>query len=454
MNVLVLGDIILDTNYFCETFRKAPEADIPVYNVIKTEHILGGSANVARNLKNMGLNVEIISVIGNDIPGEIIKNLVDTYDITRRIYIDETRKSVHKSRIFHSNKLVTRYDNEDVQDISDAIEKRVLNRVSEREKVGAIVLSDYNKGFLTMSLCKKIIEYANQKKIPTFVDPKIANVEKYRHCFCFKPNQMEGELISGKRATEDILKTIKEKIHCEHVVLTSGDKGIFIDGSENHITHAQKIEVVDVTGCGDVVLAVLVYVFLVSGGNLIKAGKIANYIAGKSTQVVGNYLASSSDIEEYIDEKVIYDTEESKIRALSTTGKKLVFTNGCFDIIHSAHLRLLRYAKMQGDVLVVGINSDESVKRLKGDLRPINGIQERCELLKNLGFVDYIIVFDQDTPFQIVSILRPDIIVKGGDYKKEDIVGGEFARDVMIYNYIPNLSTSLVVKRIKDDPLL
>jgi D-beta-D-heptose 7-phosphate kinase/D-beta-D-heptose 1-phosphate adenosyltransferase len=202
----------------------------------------------------------------------------------------------------------------------------------------------------------------------------------------------------------------------------------------------------DVTGSGDIVLTVISYMYL-QNKDIITSAKTANYIAGKGVETIGNYYISKNNIDEYID-TVVYDNETEKIKMIRNLHKNIVFTNGCFDLIHSAHIRLLRFSKKQGDVLVVGLNANDSIKRLKGDTRPINDITERCELLQNLGWIDYIIIFEEDTPYHILELLRPDVIVKGGDYKIDSIVGKEFAKEVILYNYINGISSTNTINKI------
>lgn len=290
-----------------------------------------------------------------------------------------------------------RYDIEDRNYISKKTEDLIMNHIMNKEHLHAVVISDYDKGVITPNLCKNLIDYCNANHIYTFVDPKIKNIDKYKNCFCFKPNLNEGEIISKETKIEDILKKIKTMLNSKHVILTCGDKGIFMNNITNHVTHSSPIEVVDVTGAGDTVLSVLVYVFL-QKKNLFLATKIANYIAGKSVQKEGNYMTSIKDICEYYEiekkmknkenmfgkkeqeNKIIFDYEIRKIKELSKK-KNVVFTNGCFDIIHSAHIQNLKFAKAQGDYLVVGLNTDDSVRRLKGKERPINTQEERSSLL-------------------------------------------------------------------------
>jgi D-beta-D-heptose 7-phosphate kinase/D-beta-D-heptose 1-phosphate adenosyltransferase len=226
---------------------------------------------------------------------------------------------------------------------------------------------------------------------------------------------------------------------------------MYFNTFENHIRHSplRSIKVVDVTGCGDIVLCVLVYIFLKSY-DLYKACKIANFIAGKAVGVIGNFQISINDIseaEKHLENKILFCTDTDKIKRLSLV-ENLVFTNGCFDIIHSAHIRLIKYAKTLGEVLVLGLNSDKSVKIIKGDKRPINSQQERAELLANLDWVDYIIIFDDTTPYSVLQNLKPSIIVKGGDYEIDKIVGKEFTKKVVLFDYVENCSTTKVIEKI------
>jgi D-beta-D-heptose 7-phosphate kinase/D-beta-D-heptose 1-phosphate adenosyltransferase len=248
---------------------------------------------------------------------------------------------------------------------------------------------------------------------------------------------------------KDIIDTIKNKLICKNILLTCGKDGIYLNTIDNHITHNKYIKPIDVTGAGDIVLAVFSYIFL-KEHDLVLAANIANYIAGKSVTQIGNYQVSNNDIFEYYflnENKIIYDNENEKIKMLSELNNT-VFTNGCFDIIHSAHIKLLQFSKKQGELLVVGLNSDNSIKKIKGEKRPINNISERCELILSLNIVDYIIIFDNDNPYDILKKLKPKKIVKGGDYTKETIIGSEFCNEVMLFDYIEGKSTTLIVNKI------
>jgi D-beta-D-heptose 7-phosphate kinase/D-beta-D-heptose 1-phosphate adenosyltransferase len=453
MNILIIGDIMLDINNNSKIVKNAPEMDIPIYTNINTNYILGGASNVAQNLKNLGTNVEIISVIGNDIIGSKIKNLFNNKQIKHKLFIDKDRKTCSKNRIFVNNKLCVRYDIESINDVSKGLEKKIINYIvgKDIEEIDAIIISDYAKGLITEHLSTSIIDFANKNNIPTFVDPKIKEYTKYRNCFLIKPNLLEAKNISEQQCVENILKIIKNKINCENILLTLGDEGMILNTNYNKIEHSNAIDVVDVTGAGDTVLSILVYTYL-KIGDLLEASRIANYVGGKSVGVIGNYSVTLDDINEYNDniylDKIIYDNEIDKIEKL-TTKKNIVFTNGCFDILHSAHIELLKFAKKSGDILIVGLNSDNSIKRLKGETRPINDINERAKILSLFDFVDYIIIFEDDSPLNIIKTLKPNILVKGSDYTIDNIVGKEYVKNVILFNFIQNKSSTHVINKIK-----
>ena len=475
MNILIIGDIMLDVNFISKIERNAPEANIPIYKVEEQNDILGGAANVAQNLNYLKCNIELISVVGDDNSATHMKALLRTKQIPHTLFVDETRNTTQKNRVFVNNQLVTRYDIEDNHNIRQEFENKIINHVEniiteynlKGEKIDAIVISDYNKGVITPTLCEKIIHYCIDNNIYTFVDPKTTNIEKYKNCFCFKPNLTEGEMISKEKEIDNILTKIQNTLNPNHVILTCGSKGIYVDNIKNHLYHKNTFDVVDVTGAGDIVLCVLVYVFL-QKKDMLLAAEIANHIAGKSVTKVGNYNISLEDISEsyeiietqntvindkiindkIINDKIIFDYEIEKIKALSKQ-PNLVFTNGCFDIIHSAHIQNLQFAKMQGECLVVGLNSDSSVKRIKGEERPINNEEERSKLLSLFDFVDYVIIFNDDTPLSVLQLLCPAILVKGSDYKKEDIIGSEYAQRVLLFDYIDGKSSSRVINKIQ-----
>ena len=454
MKILVIGDIMLDINYISKVERNAPEANIPIYNVQDVNYILGGAANVANNLKFLGagVDVELVSVIGKDSCGNKIKSILEERGIKHKLFVDEERKTTQKNRIFQNSKIAVRYDMEDTKDASQLVIDDIYYYIIQMQYLDAVIISDYDKGVVTYSLCQKIIDYCNKQNIFTFIDPKLKNYTKYNGCFCFKPNRSESEKISQSTDLDYIFNFIKKNINCKHTVITSSEYGIYLNSKKNQIIHENPIKLVDVTGAGDVVLSVLAYTFI-KYGDMLLACNVANYIAGKSVEVVGNYTICANDIHEYYDRlqiskinKVIYETETDKLKIFQK--KNVVFTNGCFDILHSAHLKLLNFSREHGDILIVGINSDSSIQKIKGEKRPINELSERVEILSQLKIIDYIVVFDSNTPYDILKCIQPDVIVKGGDYTKETVIGGEFAKKIFLFDYIKNKSTSLVIEKI------
>jgi D-beta-D-heptose 7-phosphate kinase/D-beta-D-heptose 1-phosphate adenosyltransferase len=456
MTTVIVGDIMIDINYISEVKRNAPEADIPIYNILEVHYKLGGASNVANNLNNLDKNTILLSIVGNDHYAEKTKCLLDEKNIKNMLFIDNDRKTTQKHRIFLNDKLHVRYDIEDTNDISVDFSDKLFEYISSVENLESIIISDYDKGLITDSLCKRIIKYSNEKNILTFIDPKIKNCSKYSGCFLFKPNQHEAEIISNETTTDNILTKIKHIINCNNILLTRGSEGMILNDNNNKIQHDRIVKLVDVTGAGDIVMAVLVYSYK-KYNDLLLSSKIANYVAGKSVGYIGNYEISENDINEYFIsveqtltfDKIIFDNEHNKINLLSKN-KNIVFTNGCFDILHSAHIELLKFAKSQGDILVVGLNSDESIKRLKGDKRPINDIYERSKILSLFDFIDFIIVFNDDTPLNIIKLLKPDILVKGSDYNMENIVGKEVVKNIIFFNLIKNKSSTRIINKIKD----
>ena len=338
----------------------------------------------------------------------------------------------------------------------------------------AVLISDYNKGVITDCLCSELISYCNQHDIYTFIDPKIKKFYKYNNCFCFKPNMNESIALTKTTNIANMFSEIKNSLNNMHTIITDGDNGLYVDDVSNHITHDKKISLVDVTGAGDIVISVLLYCFLTFNKDITTAAFIANYVGGKSVQVLGNYEICLKDIEEghnvlilkqqqYSDsqthmsrtttlelptKKILFDTDVEELKKFSNNNLNIVFTNGCFDIVHSGHLKLLSYCRNKGEIVIVGLNSDQSVKSLKGDSRPINTASERSEFLLNLNMVDYVVIFNDDTPYNIISMIRPKTLVKGGDYCKENIVGSDLVENTLIFEYLENNSSSSIIKKI------
>jgi D-beta-D-heptose 7-phosphate kinase/D-beta-D-heptose 1-phosphate adenosyltransferase len=448
MNILVMGDVMLDINYISLVKRNAPEANIPIHNITNIEYLLGGAANVANNLHKLNTNVELISIIGNDEFGKKIKEMCDLQNINNKLFIDN-RKTTQKNRIFNNSELKVRYDIEDTHDISHELCNDIFNYVINKKNIDAIIISDYDKGCISEELCQLIIEYSNNNNIYTFIDPKIKNYKKYKGSFCFKPNLNESISISNTSNLNDIFNFIKNNIECTHILITCSENGMYLNDMHTHIKHEEKNICLDVTGAGDIVLSVLVYCFI-RYGDMLLASKISNYIGGKSISSIGNYVTSINEIEFYYNKcktNIIYESEIDRL--VQFQNKNTVFTNGCFDIIHSAHLELFKFCKKLGGMVVVGLNSDNSIRRLKGPTRPIFKLEDRIKMLEALEYIDFIIPFEEDTPLELLKVLKPHYLVKGGDYTKESIIGKEYANEVLLFNYIDGKSTTNTIATIQ-----
>jgi D-beta-D-heptose 7-phosphate kinase/D-beta-D-heptose 1-phosphate adenosyltransferase len=261
----------------------------------------------------------------------------------------------------------------------------------------------------------------------------------------------EAITLTNETNINNIFHHLFDKLNVKNIIITNADKGVYLNNPNIIINHNKKFNLVDVTGAGDVFLSVLTLSYL-QNKDFLLSSKIANYIASKSIEHIGNYNVKESDFNEYYlnENIVIYENEIDKIKLLNKIHNNIIFTNGCFDIFHSAHLRLLNFCKEQNGILIVGLNSDKSIKKIKGESRPINNLNERLELLKNLNFIDYIIVFDNETPYNILKHLKPNIIVKGGDYNIDNIIGKEFCKEIRLFNYINGVSTTNIIKQVFD----
>ncbi len=460
--ILVVGDLMVDHYLYGSCDRVSPEAPVQVVDIKSEENLLGGAGNVVNNLLSLGAKVGVCSVIGFDEAGEFIKKRLEEKQVTTELLItSKDRPTTKKSRIIAQHQQIVRVDKEDRKDISDEEQSAILNTFREALKgYDLVVLSDYNKGVLTDSLTKEIISLAKEYDKPILVDPKGKDFSKYRGATLLTPNKKEAILASGIDIKDDeTLKNAGEKLidelGLEALIITLSEEGmaIFEEGKMQKIATLAR-EVFDVTGAGDTVLAALAYA-LASGKSLLNAAKFANAAAAVVVGKVGAATATKEEISSY--EKTLYGRAgESKIKTkdelleiLSSHKGSIVFTNGCFDILHAGHVSYLAKAKKLGDILVVGVNSDASVKRLKGEKRPINSQEDRLLVLSALEAVDFVVLFEEDTPYELISAIKPDILVKGADYKDKEVVGSDIAKETHLIELVEGRSTSGVIERIK-----
>jgi D-beta-D-heptose 7-phosphate kinase/D-beta-D-heptose 1-phosphate adenosyltransferase len=440
-NILIIGDIILDEYINVKINKIANEAPIPVFSYSDKKYILGGCGNVYQNMKLFNNNLYLLSVIGNDNNGMIIKNMVND---STNIIIDNCRKTTVKTRIIAENKILLRYDNEDTFLINNDIEKMIMDSFDLLfDKIDIVVFSDYNKGVLTQKICQYIINKCNKYNKVTIGDLK-HNFNYFTDITLTKPNLLEAMNYSGKTNLIDIHKYIIENIKCKYSIVTLGKEGISLYQNDNLYNFNYSSEdIIDVTGAGDIVTSVISSLYSTTDIKTIL--NIATYLGTLSVKKLGTYCLNYTDILRAYSFNKNKDLTHDIIYYLKKSNSKLVFTNGCFDILHIGHIQYLEQAKKLGNYMIVGINSDESVSRLKGPKRPINKIHDRIEFLKKFDFIDFIVEFNQDTPLELIKSLEPDVLVKGGDYTHNMVVGKEYAKQVVILPLVEGKSTTIIV---------
>jgi len=463
-NILVIGDLIVDSYFWGECKRISPEAPVQIIDVKKNTNNLGGAGNVVSNLKALNAHVEIMSVIGNCQISKELKKLFNQVGVDTKYLIEQKdRITSKKTRLISSNQQVIRFDIETASKISMSSESEILSTYkSIVNKFDLIILSDYGKGVLTDFITREIIKTANKYNIKVIVDPKGNDYSKYSGAYLLTPNKKEAFEATGidiidEKSLEQALLFLKNKcnLHISLITLSEGGIGIYDKIFRTHPTYAK--EVFDVTGAGDTVIASLGYAIAV-GQNIDNSVIFANLAAGVVLGKLGSGTASFPEIRNY--EATIHSSSNNdKIKDLNQIikilshykEKSIVFTNGCFDILHIGHVKYLEKAKELGDVLIVGINSDNSVKKLKGETRPINNLYDRSYILSSLNSVDYVVPFDEETPIELIKEIIPDVLVKGRDYNIKDVVGKDIAKKTVLIDLIEGKSTSSTIKKIKEN---
>ena len=468
--ILVAGDIMLDTYYTGDIKRISPEAPVPVFRKEKERSVLGGAANVAANLDAAEQKVYMMSVVGNDDAGsELAERFARMGIDTELIFRLEDRKTTVKTRFLAgNNQQVIRMDVEDSQPISENLCAEMLARLKEKmsaENFSIVLLSDYMKGLLTYDFTQGVIKLANEANIPAFVDVKDPKIEKYSGAFLLKPNLNELRTLTGINAQTDdeIIQAadfLRVKGNHKYVLATCGPRGMVLAGeNESYFIKSTAQEVFDVTGAGDTTIAYLA-ACMANGFDMHTCVDIANTAAGIQVSKVGTSLVYWREVRSAMSRKAIHVDEKLLTgKALQTFRKtheeqRVVFTNGCFDILHAGHVKYLREAAKLGEVLVVGLNSDSSVKRLKGESRPINSQNDRAEILCALGFVDYVVIFEEDTPLNLIQVIQPDVLVKGGDYTPDKVVGADFVKsrggELFLIPFVEGKSTTNIIRKIEE----
>ncbi|GAA8002294.1 D-glycero-beta-D-manno-heptose-7-phosphate kinase [Helicobacter pylori] len=453
--ILVVGDLITDYYLWGKSERLSPEAPVPVLEVKKESKNLGGAANVANNLISLKAKVFLCGVVGDDLEGKHFISALKTRGIdTSGVLIDKTRCTTLKTRIIAQNQQIARVDKEIKDPLNADLRKRLLDFFTEKiQEIDGVILSDYNKGVLDFELTQKMIALANQHHKLILCDPKGKDYSKYAHASLITPNRAELEQalhlkLNSHANLSKALQILKETYHIAMPLVTLSEQGIaFLEKGELVNCPTIAKEVYDVTGAGDTVIASLT-LSLLESKILKEACEFANAAAAVVVGKMGSALASLEEI------ALILNQTHPKILSLeklleTLDQQKIVFTNGCFDLLHKGHASYLQKAKALGDILIVGLNSDSSVKRLKGDKRPIVSEKDRAFLLASLSCVDYVVVFEEDTPIKLIQALKPDILVKGADYLNKEVIGSEFAKETRLMEFEEGYSTSAIIEKIK-----
>ena len=455
--VLVVGDLMIDHYIWGSCDRISPEAPVQVVNIKNETKRLGGCGNVVSNLIALGAEVGVISVVGDDeLGGEILKLLKDRGAKAELVIAQKGRKSSQKSRVMVTHQQVLRLDTESTSDI-DCDDEIVGKFQGILDGYDIVLLSDYGKGVLSDYLTKQIISITKNSSKMVLVDPKGKDYSKYRGATLLTPNKKEasealGFVIDSDEKLELALKTMKMNYELEYSLITLSEDGIGLLSQNMVKFPALAKEVFDVTGAGDSVLATLGYC-LASKMSIEDAIDNANLAAAVVVGKVGSADASWGEIESLKSKKIGFERKLVKLDELlkvDRSGKSLVFTNGCFDILHFGHISYLQKAKLLGDILVVGLNSDSSVRSLKGDNRPVNTEFDRAAMLCAMEFVDFVVIFDDDTPYEMIKAIGPDVLVKGADYEGKVVVGSQFAKRVELIEFVEGKSTTNIIEKIRN----
>ena len=459
--VLVCGDVMLDRHIYGHVRRISPEAPVPVVSLEREHCTPGGAGHVAASLAGLACRVTLAGLIGDDHEGDQLREALEKKGVTRIVTVPAAGLStISKTRILSdTHQQILRLDRDGSRDAFVVAAGALLERVEAAiEGHRAVILSDYEKGAITPALAASVIRLCRERGIACVVDPKKADLGVYAGATVLAPNIHEAERAAGRplqddRAIADAAEEFRVRYSLGAMLITRGAEGMTLAaGGEPVQISAQAREVADVTGAGDTVVAVLA-ACLAAGLDMVEGCRLASVAAGIAVSHPGTYVVRADELEPALrgrSPKVMERAAaQQKVAAARQAGRSIVFTNGCFDILHAGHLSSLERARDLGDFLVVGVNSDRSVKCLKGETRPIIGQDNRAALLAGLACVDVVVIFDEETPEALIRTIAPDVLVKGGDYTIETVVGSDFVIGrggrVVTLPLIPGLSTTSIL---------
>lgn len=461
--ILVVGDLIIDEYLWGSSDRISPEAPVQIVKIQEDDIVLGGAGNVINNLKALGAKVDVISVIGDCLSSKKLKDLLKKIKVsTRYLTVQKDRITSKKSRIISAKQQVIRFDRESTDQINDNSKESVLDNFrSIVTNYDVILLSDYGKGIFTHELTQAIIECSNSFGKKVLIDPKGTNYKKYKGAYLLTPNKKEAIEatsidINDKSTLSRAILELKLLCDLEVSLITLSEGGIAVYDQELRLHPTTTKEIFDVTGAGDTVLASLGFA-IASGVKIDDAVKFSNLAAGVVIGKIGSATASINEIIEYessINKSSINNHIKTKnqikslVKDLKERGQKIVFTNGCFDLLHVGHISYLEKAKSFGDILIVGVNSDSSVRAIKGKDRPINVESDRAYILASIEVVDYVVIFNENTPYNLIKVIKPDTLVKGGDYIGKSVVGEDIAGELKLVDFIDGKSSTMTIDKI------
>jgi len=476
--VAVVGDVMLDSYLWGQVERISPEAPIPVLRVTKEEHRLGGAGNVAAMLATLECRPLLASVAGADAEGTVVRRLLDDVHVDQSCLVEDNRRiTTRKQRLLGASQQrypqqMLRIDNEDLRPLDAALAGRLVEGIAGRlAEIDLIVVSDYNKGVCAGDLIPRVVQAATTRQVPVIADPvRGADYHRYAGCLCITPNRVEAAEASGmkivepKDGLEAAVRLLDYGVHAAAVTMDRDGIAWADRAGNRQIFSARPRPVCDVTGAGDMVLATLAYCFA-AGVDYATAVQMANVAGGLEVEQLGVVPLSRRDLLQeltpgpYDSRRKVLPLDELLVQLarLRQSGQRIVMTNGCFDLLHPGHLASLQAARRQGDCLVVGLNSDRSVRALKGEGRPIVDERGRSDMLAALACVDYVVIFDETSVVGLVEKILPDILVKSAEYTTQQIVGHEIIErhggHVVAVPAAPHYSTTRLIERIRSRSL-
>jgi D-beta-D-heptose 7-phosphate kinase / D-beta-D-heptose 1-phosphate adenosyltransferase len=470
--ILCLGDIMLDRYAYCETERISPEAPVPVLLLKRTQGMLGGAGNVARNIASLGGRAILIGLVGRDRAGAELEALIEgTAGVVGAHMTTRVRPTICKTRYIAAHQQMIRVDEEAVSELTEAEERQLLAAYDRAlADADGVVLSDYGKGVLSPRVVALAIEAARTAGVPVFVDPKSEDFGRYRGATCITPNSRELAMASRMPVAADeeavaAARKVMGEAEVAAILVTRSENGMILveTSGEVHVEKSRAREVFDVSGAGDTVIGVLALAYA-GGQSMVAAMSLANTAAGIVVSKLGTATVETDELirersrgghsEDQIPAKYLTTSEtESLVRRWKERGLSVGFTNGCFDIMHAGHIALLAAARAECDRLIVALNTDDSARRLKGPSRPVNSLRDRCAVIAAVWAVDAVTSFDEDTPLELIRRLRPDVLVKGGDYTIETVVGAEDVKAiggrVVIVDLVAGYSTTATIGKLQ-----